>query len=182
MMAGNASRRGAVDFGTVLMVLAFVVIGWFLYWLNAEAAAERALDVVEEPTADSYGPTAIAVQASELQIDPSQFEGELIRVEGLTVASRLGAQGFWLELPNRNPFLVSMSAQAMADGTSVSAGQTVNVIGTITAMNDSIVGAWTSAGTISEGDALAAQFATDFLEAGRVEVVNTGAPGANPGG
>ena len=41
-MPDIASRRGAVDMGTVLMVVAFAVIGGFLYWLSGQAAAERA--------------------------------------------------------------------------------------------------------------------------------------------
>ena len=46
-MADNTSRRGAADLGMLLMVLAFVVIGAFMYYLSVRAAEERALDIVE---------------------------------------------------------------------------------------------------------------------------------------
>ena len=42
-MADNTSRRGAADLGMLLMVLAFIVIGGFMYYLNVRAAEERAL-------------------------------------------------------------------------------------------------------------------------------------------
>ena len=40
-MSDNASRRGAVDMGMLLMIMAFLVIGGFMFWLNSQAAAER---------------------------------------------------------------------------------------------------------------------------------------------
>ena len=49
-MAEKASRRGAVNLGTILMILAFGVIGGFMVWLSDQAAAERALVIVEVKT------------------------------------------------------------------------------------------------------------------------------------
>ena len=66
-MADNASRRGAVDMGTPLMILAFAVIGGFLYWLNGQAAAERALDIVED-TATGGALAAPPRPASDLPV------------------------------------------------------------------------------------------------------------------
>ena len=40
-MSDNVSRRGAADMGMLLMILAFAVIGGFMFWLNGQAAAER---------------------------------------------------------------------------------------------------------------------------------------------
>ena len=181
-MSDNASRHGAVDLGVPLMILAFVVIGWFLYWLNEEAAAERALGVIEDTTVTATDlSSATTISAADIQLDASPFEGQLIRLAGLDVASRLGAQGFWLTLPNRNPFLVSLSDEVVAEGVSVSSGQTVSVIGTVISMNDSIATSWTAAGTINEGERLAAAYATHFIEAARVEITGGGGPGAAPG-
>ena len=39
----NASRRGAVDMGMPLMILAFIVIGGFMYWLSGQAANQVAV-------------------------------------------------------------------------------------------------------------------------------------------
>ena len=106
-MAENASRRGAANLGMPLMIVAFIVIGGFLYWLNLQAAEERASEIEEETAAETTaglsGGTLVA--ATDIQTDATQYEGQEIRLEGLAVASGLGQQGFWLELPNRNPFL-----------------------------------------------------------------------------
>lgn len=176
-MTDNASRRGAVDPGVALMILAFLVIGGFLYWLSAQAAAERASRVVEEPVVEESSTTARTVTGEEIQMDATPFEGQEIRLASFNVASTLGTQGFWLEMPNGNPFLVSMSPDVMAEGVAVAAGSRATVIGTVHAMNDSTLTAWTDGGTIGEGDRIVAEFATHYLEATDVEVQG-GADGA----
>jgi len=180
-MAGNASRRGAVDMGMVLMVLAFAVIGGFLFWLSGQAALEREMAVVEDTTTDEPVDDVRTVTGEEIQMDATPFEGQEIRLPNFTVASLLGTQGFWLEMPNGNPFLVSMSSEVMADGTTVSAGGTATVTGIVHAMSDSVLTAWTEAGSIAETDRIVAEFATHFLEAARVQMAGGGG-GASAGG
>jgi hypothetical protein len=175
-MAENASRRGAADLGMPLMILAFVVIGGFMFWLSAQAAEERAMRIVEEPEADEEV-TSTGVQTiapADIQMDATPFEGQEIRLESVNVASLLGTQGFWLEMPNGNPFLVSLSDELMAAGTSVSPGSAATVEGRMTAMNDSTLTAWTEAGTIGEGDRIVAEFATHYIDA---QLVRVGAGG-----
>ena len=171
-MGDKASRRGAANLGMPLMILAFLAIGGFLYWLNLQAKADAASRAVQEDVVeDAAGPMAgTVVPGEDLQMDPSPYEGMTIKIEGLSVASGLGTQGFWLELPNKNPFLVSMSEAVKAEGITVAPGQAVSVSGVIFAMNDSVLNAWSVAGAIGEGDRLAAEFATHFLEAQQVQV------------
>ena len=180
-MAGNDSRRGAVDMGMVLMVVAFAVIGGFLFWLSGQAAMEREMAVVVDTSA-AEGPdeSVRTVTGEEIQMDATPFEGQEIRLAAFNVASLLGTQGFWLEMPNGNPFLVSMSAEVMAEGTTVSPGSRATVVGTVHAMSDSVLTAWTSAGTIAEGDRIVAEFATHFLQADHVQVGGAGS-GAGAG-
>jgi hypothetical protein len=170
-MVDNASRRGAANLGMPLMIVAFIVIGGFLYWLNLQAVEEQAAEITDTPveeTEDLTGATVVA--AADLQTDPTPYEGQTIRLDGLEVASGLGSQGFWLELPNRNPFLVSMSEAVMAEGVSVRPGQITQVVGTVYPMSDSVLNTWSTAGSIGEGDRLAAEFATHYLEATTVRV------------
>ncbi|HSH74966.1 MAG TPA: hypothetical protein VLA09_04765 [Longimicrobiales bacterium] len=174
-MADNASRRGAVEMGTILMILAFVIIGGFLYWLNVQAAVERELAIVEDTVPDDTGLTAQTVAGEDIQMDATPFEGQEIRLASFEVQSTLGTQGFWLGMPNGNPFLVSMSPEVMAAGVAVATGSRATVIGTVHAMNDSTLTAWTEAGTIGEGDRIVAEFATHFLEATDVQVSGGGA-------
>jgi hypothetical protein len=175
-MADNASRRGATDLGMPLMLFAALVIGGFFYWLSAQVRAERALEIVEDARETEDDPTATRVNGLELQDSASVFEGQRIIVTGLPVASLLGTQGFWMELPNRNPFLVSFSQALRADSVSVSMGERATVTGTVQTVNDSILNAWTESGSITENDRIVAEFATHFLEAERIRTT----PG--PGG
>ena len=169
-MADNASRRGATNLGMPLMIVAFATIGGFLYWLNAQASqdlAERqafADSVAAAEEAERNRPPLIG--AERIQMDATGYEGQDIRLEELPVASTLGTQGFWLEMPNGNPFLMSVGGDATIEGGAIEPGAVqVNVTGRVLAMNDSVLTAWTDAGSIGDGDRLAAEFATHFIEA-----------------
>lgn len=177
-MGAKASRRGAADLGLPLMIVAFLGIAGFLYWLNLQAKAEIAEQAAiaeemaaEEALAELMGEV---VPAEALQTDPGLYENETITVSGLSIASMLGTQGFWLELPNRNPFLVSMSPGVKAEGLALHSGSTVNVSGIVHAMSDSVLNAWSTAAAIGEGDRLAAEFATHYLEAIQVQIASGG--------
>jgi len=176
-MADHAPRRGAANLSMPLMFVSFIVIAGFLYWLNLQAKAENAADaMVEEAAAeaDTYTGTATTITGEDIQLDPSPYDGQEVRLAGLAVASPLGTQGFWLELPNKNPFLVSMSEAVKAEGLTVTPGETAEVVGTIHAMSDSVLNAWTSSGAVAEGDRLAAEFATHYLEATRLRLTAGG--------
>ena len=123
---------------------------------------------MEEPV----GEDARTIDPAEIQLDATAFEGQEIRLEGLNVASLLGTQGFWVEMPNGNPFLVAMSAEVMASGVAVAQGDAATVAGTIKAMDEVTLVTWSSAGTISDNDRIVAEFATHFLDATEVEVAD----------
>ena len=169
-MADNASRRGAANLGMPLMIMAFIVIGGFLYWLNLQAAEQEAAQIVEgdTPVGAVAIEGAVVVAPVDIQLDAAPYEGQMITLEGLSVASPLGAQGFWLEMPNGNPFLVSVSGELTAQGVGATQGQTPTVTGIVLAVNDSVLNAWSTAGTISEGDRMAAEFATHFMDVAQV--------------
>ena len=62
-MVDNASRRGAANLGMPLMIVAFIVIGGFLYWLNLQAVEEQAVEITDTPveeTEDLTGATVVA--------------------------------------------------------------------------------------------------------------------------
>lgn len=182
-MSDRASRRGAVDLGLPLMIVAFLGIAGFLYWLNLQAKAEIAEKeaIAEELAAEEAAAELMGevIPGDALQVDPGPYQGKRVTVEGLNIASMLGTQGFWMELPNKNPFLVSLSEAVKAEGLALTPGATVSVSGTIFAMGDSVLNAWSTAASIGEGDRLAAEFATHYLEAIQVRV---GAPAGGAGG
>jgi len=168
-----------------LMIVAFLAIFGFLYWLNLQGQAleaEKEAAIREAAAADSAESDlgAITIEASQIQMDATPYEGQMVRLDSLPVASGLGNQGFWLEMPNKNPFLVSLTDQARADSVAITPGENVTVFGTILPMSDSVLNAWSTAGTIGEGDRLAAEFATHYLDAVRVRL-NASAPAGGPG-
>lgn len=185
-MGDKASRRGAASLGMPLMIVAFIAMIGFMYWLNMQAQkqeAEKQAAIMEQAAADSAANDdmgAVTIDASAIQMDASGYEGQLVRIQDIPVASGLGSQGFWIEMPNKNPFLVSMAEEVKAEGVSPQAGQNVTVIGTVLPMSDSVLTAWSNAGSIGEGDRLAAEFATHYIEAQRVRV--TGDTPSDQGG
>jgi hypothetical protein len=180
-MVDKHSRRGAVDLGAILMVAAFVVIGVFIYWLQQQAATELAVRVVEDTAAAQPTDTATidarTITPAEIQAGAGAYTGQVVRLPNVGVASGLGRQGIWLDLPS-GPFLVSLAPSMIADSTSFSVGTVVTVTGTVRAMSDSAATAWFNAGTIGEGDRLAATFASHFIEAIRIEASPRGGGGS----
>ena len=65
-MADNTSRRGAADLSMLLMIVAFIAIGLFMYYLNVRAAEERALTIVEESDTADEMEVATTVAATDL--------------------------------------------------------------------------------------------------------------------
>ena len=147
------------------MIVAFVAIGGFLYWLNGQAAAEKALEMVEDTTTEAASTSdATVVAPTDIQLDATPFEGQTITLEALEIQGMLGTQGFWLGMPNGNPFLVSMSEDVMAEGLQLAQGGGATVTGMIHAIGD--------------GERLQAEFATHYMEAEAVRVIGGGAGGA----
>lgn len=184
-MRDLASRRGAANLGIPLMIAAFIVIGGFLYWLFLQAEAERQLELeaaariaAEEAEREAMGQI---LDPAQVQTDASPFLGRTVTFEDIEVQGRLGSQGVWVEMPNGNPFLVSFSDSVKAAGASPEAGQLATITGMMQAMSDSVAGAWVATGSINEGDRLAAEFATHFLEATRVRVTGTAPPDEGEG-
>jgi hypothetical protein len=170
-MPDNASRRGAVDVGMTLMVVAFAVIGGFMYWLAGQAAIENEIVITEEVTIEDPNSGVPAVDLAALEADATVHMDAAVRIAAAEVASVLGTQGLWIGTPSGNPFLVSMSADVMAEGLALGMGDTISVVGMVNAMNDSTLTAWTGAETIGPNDRIVAEFATYFIEATSVRVL-----------
>jgi hypothetical protein len=159
------------------MLVTFVLMGGFLYWLYMNAAPTPSPEMMEETEAPEVdvGPAATVVDPSALETGTAEFEGQLIELPSVNVASAVGSEAFFVDLP-RTPFLVKLGPELLAEGAGVPSGL-VTVRGTLLAMNDSIIDAWSTSGAITEGDRPIVEFATHFIEATRVQAA---AEGANP--
>lgn len=164
-MALIRSREGAAQNLTMpLMLVAFVAIGGFLYWLSANAEPTQVL--IEEATPERNEGSGGVVSWSDFGVDPESFSGSTITVPGVQVASLLGSQAFWAQLPNETPYLVKLGEALVASGAAVSSGDTGEVTGTVHMMSDSILNAWEAAGAFTDPvNRIEAEFATSFFEA-----------------
>ena len=179
-MATLGSRRGfAEKLSLPLMLLAFVLVGGFLYWLNGSAEPTE-VEIVEDTT-DEGGLTASAIlDVEDFLANPEGQLDAVVEVTGARVASRLGQQAFWIG-PDDAPYLVKMGPRLVEQGTQVQAESTVNIVGTVFMMNDSVLTAWDTLGVFSNpGDRIVAEFATSFLEAYEIDGAAGGA--ADDGG
>jgi hypothetical protein len=135
----------------------------------ADAAAGAA------PSAATGAPAASAatdVTADQLKTAPDQFVGRDVRVSNLAVATPVGTQAFFLDVP-QSPFLVKLDQTLIDQARPLPTG-IVTVVGPMRAMNDSIMRDWLSKGYIGAGDQILVEFSTHFIEARSVE------PGAAP--
>jgi hypothetical protein len=110
-MAILGSRRGAADALSIpLMILAFLVVGGFLYWLSI-TAEETEVEIVEgEGEEEEMIPTAATLTQSEFLGGAAEYEGQTIEVTNVRVASRLGPKAFWVG-PDDNPYLVKIDEE-----------------------------------------------------------------------
>ena len=181
-MASFGSRKGAANGGSVvLMVLAFLGVGGFMVWLNIRAA-ETEVAVVEDTSgeAEDFG-SAPVVDAGVFGSDPMAHSDGVVRINDLLVQSGVGAQAFFVEMPNQpGPYLIKMGARVVADSVTVPSGSRVSVVGRVFLMSDSVADDWVATGAIAEGDRILATFAQSFLEA--VDIIVTAGGGDTDGG
>ncbi len=176
-MESTVSQDGEGRRSTILMVVAFLGMGAFLFWLNITAQTPE-LAIIEGSTPDSLTASAVTVQAAVLGADPMAQAGQLIRVEDVDVAGAIGSTAFWTQLEGRNdPFLVHMDAAVAADSIVVGPGDRVTIVGNIYAMSDSVADAWEAAGSISENQKFEVTFAASYLEIMNLMVIRAGGGG-----
>ena len=178
-MATLGSRRGSADqLALPLMILAFVLVGGFLYWLNI--TAEPTEVAIEEAVRETASGASAILSVEDFLANPEGQIDAVVEVNGARIASRLGTQAFWIG-PDDAPYLVRMAPELVAAGGQVMVESVVTVVGTVFMMSDSVLTAWDAQGMFAnEGDRIVAEFATSFLEARTVEAEG-GAAGAGAG-
>lgn len=180
-MGHNASRRGAANLGVLLMAVTFIAILGFMYWLNAQARAERAAraaEVQETGTAAMVLDTAaVHVPIDEFQRDPESYAGQMIRLEGSTLTDAIGTQGYWMEFPNGNVFVLSLSEEAKGFVDGLTPGGQVTLVGSVHEMGDSALDAWSTMGSISENDRLSIEALPYFFQASGITNATSGGDG-----
>jgi hypothetical protein len=152
------SRDGAAG-SAILMVLAFVSVGSFMYWLNTQAAElEVVVDETDTPT------QSMGMAFSEFASDPSAHMVADVSVRGVEVASLMGDHQFWTQLDPNTPFLVRLNPAVVTGGFAFVYGDALSVKGRVHAMSDSVLDSWVAGGTMTDDQRFEAEFAESFLE------------------
>ncbi len=167
-MAESKARPSSAGMATILMIAALVLIAGLFWWLSITAEPTQ-ISVVEEDTAAADmddGSGAADVTLAEFATGPRGFQSLNIRLRDVAVAARLGDRGFWIQLPNSQPYLVHIGDDLAAGGARVANGDTVTVSGVVRLMSDSVLSAWRSTGVLSDDPQMEeARFAQSYLDA-----------------
>ncbi|MCA9736277.1 MAG: hypothetical protein KC645_01485 [Gemmatimonadetes bacterium] len=163
------SRKGASGAGTLLMIVAFLGIGGFMYWLNQTAvSAASAVVVEEEPEEEPTSGDGAVVTIGDFTANPAGYEGQSIRLQGIEIVSKLGNHAFWTKLTNDQPYLVRVGPTLM-EGLELTSGGTATVTGTVRMMSDSVLDAWQAGGSFANDvNRIEAEFAESYIDATRV--------------
>ena len=132
---------------------------------GGEPAEEELVE--EAPSLAATMPEATVVEATQLVTNPATYEGQTVRINGVRVSSPLGSGAVWVDLPadlQPTPFLVRTP-------TLPATGSTVDIVGTVMAMDEATVDEWVTSGMISENERLQAEFATHYIDAQAVQPV-----------
>lgn len=166
------------------MIIAFVFAGALLVWLAVSSEPTQVAVVEEDPAATGDQGSAVpAVALDQFAANPEEYAGQAVRLDGIEVASAMGTQAMWVNLPGGIPYLVKFDTVALGAPPQVASGDLVMVSGTVHPMTDSVLSAWQATGAIQgEGQLAQAQFATSFLEATQARRSTGGGGAGGPGG
>jgi hypothetical protein len=95
-----------------LMILSFVAIGGFLFWLSRTAEPTSVAVVEEGGSSTAAAAGGMLVGWNDFGANPGSYEGQMITLRPVRVASVLGQGAFWTQLPNETPFLINQRIEA----------------------------------------------------------------------
>jgi len=136
-----------------LMILAFLLMGGFLYWLNISSEPSQ-LAVAEENSAERLRADSRPVSPAVLGAEASDYVDELVRVSNIRVNSLFGTQGFWFLVPTEDEemadYLVRLDPNFFPADFQVVPGDIMTVTGRVTAMSEDVITVWEGQGVFTE--------------------------------
>lgn len=156
---------------SILMAVAILSVGGFMYWINVEARATE-VAVVEEDEQVEESAFALDVAVDTFGADPMAFDGTRVRLGPVVVPGVVGSSAFFIQIPGVNgqpePYLIKMDSTLIAAGMTVAMGDQLVVVGMVREMNEGVADQWVLDGVISEGEKIIVTFAVNFIEASEV--------------
>lgn len=176
MARPEAIARNIPDW--VFPTVAFVTIALFLVYLWW-ASREAEVGIVEGA---GTGRRVATASALEFAAEPGRFSNRIVRLDTVSVAYRLGRAAFEIRLPERSPYPVVLERHLIEAGVQVTTDDQVNLVGSVYALNDSIIASWAARGVLDL--ALADSLVRDstFLLADSVDILipQTSPSGSTP--
>ena len=174
MAKAAAGVRGLPNW--VWPAVAFVSMAGFFAYLYYKSWESR-VEVVEGE-ASAAGRRVTADVAAFTQA-PARYSGRVVRLDSVVVVERFGRATFGIRLPGRPRYPVALERHLVEEGVQVTRDDRVNLVGSVYALNDSIVRVWAQRGFLDP--ARQGEFASDstFFLADSVEIL---VPLSSPGG
>lgn len=152
------NTRGA---SPLLTILAVLLVGAFLYWLNLQA--QDVEDDVEPVTEEEEAGEVVDFIPAQLVDAPETLMGEEGVMRNVGVSQRLGRGVVVIDLDGENSYPVLLSPDVIARGANLSSGQRITVYGRLYTLNDSIRGAWVEREAVDQGNANAIPETSSFV-------------------
>jgi len=134
---------------------------------GGEPEEDPAAEAAPEAPAAPALPEATVVEGAALGTNPASYEGQTVRVNGLTVKSPVGTSAVFVDLPTTpqpTPFLIHFGAPPVPAG-----GRAIDIVGVVTPVTPEVVEGWVASGAITENDRLVVEFASHYLESQAVQ-------------
>jgi len=171
------AKQSGGAFGAVSMIVAFIVMGLFLYWLS----------IVSEPTevavADEGAATSPMVTVGEFAMNPMAYMNTPVELEGIEVREVIGTQAFFFALPDGSPYLVKLPAPMGAPPVQVAPGDRTRVSGLVAMISEGVLQEWDSTGVFTDpAHRTMVGSVASFLAAQSVEVTQPAGAAPAPSG
>lgn len=131
----------------------------------AMACAPGDETAVTEDAAETPAMTGEVITLADIAAGTDTLQNRDLMLREVPVAAAMGQRAFWVELPNRQPYLIKLDADLAATGVTFQSGDTVDIAGRILTMSDSVISDWMTSGAITANQEAEARFATSFLQA-----------------
>jgi len=109
------------------------------------------------------------VNSATFEPNVKSYVDQVVELTDAKFQAGLSSQTFWIELPTGAPFLVKLDSAMVASGARPPTGGTLDIVGTVKAKDNALVGQWMTAGVLqSEDQRMQAEFGTTYLDARQI--------------
>lgn len=157
------SSRGSLS--TVIMIVAFLGIGGFMYWLYI-ASEPTEFAVAEE------GEQTRLVSLSEYAQNPAAHQDGRIELDGVEVQEPMGTHLFFFEVPGYGAYLARVDRELVEDGLILLPGDRGRVVGSVRSITEATIDGWEAEGLFAPGSGHRERAATmaSYLHVEEVEL------------